>query len=114
MSSYFDDADADVNGGDLSNALNVERRIVADVLDVSSDWEFPADARGWIETWIKDQALANDPRMFEVVGSRLIGSLHSVFHDVAARRIETRFGLLTDHPAYMLVARRRLHTKDWM
>ena len=107
MSSYFDEADSAVNEGDLENALAVEKRVVTEVLDISGDPEFPADLRDRIVGCIAKQALADDPGWFEMMGSsQLLGSLHSVFHEVARRRITTRFGLLYDHPAYMLEARK--------
>lgn len=37
--------------------------------------------------------------------SSLVDALHSFFHDLAARRVDTRFGRLTDNPRAILAAR---------
>ena len=48
-------------------------------------------------------------------GSQLIASLHSAFHEVASRRIDTRFGLLSDDPEGILKRRdaERIQNADY-
>lgn len=43
--------------------------------------------------------------------SELVETMHSIFHEVASRRIMTRFGMLNDHPRSIL-DRRDEHDKE--
>ena len=129
MSSYFDskvkmisDYSRDVNGdfGKLRERVEtIEEVMGTEVSLVTGDREFPDDLREKIMGLLATQAV------YEVVSdlpptrkaleylkathtSVLLDSLHSVFHEVARRRIQTRFGMLSDSPTHILVIR-----EDW-
>jgi hypothetical protein len=126
MSSYFDELDSHVfelvrghTGTDaaiLSLVADIEDAVMATVYAAILDKEFPGDLRLRAIGVMRDWALRGDPaaprspvlndeprRWFlSVRYSRLLSELHSFFHDVARRRIQTRFGLLFDSPAGMV------------
>ncbi len=56
---------------------------------------------------LEDAAFAEKPRRIALAlrRSQLIGELHGIFHELAGRRIKTRFGLWTDDPAANLKSR---------
>jgi hypothetical protein len=127
MSSYFDELDSHISdlvrthtGTDtaiLSLVADIEDAVMATVYAAILDKEFPGDLRLRAIGVMRDWALRGDPaarvpgsagndeprRWFlSVRYSRLLAELHSFFHDVARRRIQTRFGLLFDSPAGMV------------
>lgn len=129
MSSYFDSKVSmirklsdEVQGdfGKLRERVEVIEEVMGtEVCLVTGDREFPDDLREKIMGLLATQAV------YEVVpdlpptrkaleylkathSSVLVESLHSVFHEVARRRIKTRFGILTDSPTHILLIR-----EDW-
>lgn len=132
MTDYFDTADREVreclvapnpNGlltDDLyvSRVAEVEGRVVREVLLCTGDREFPDDLREKILNCIVKRGLVDfagklrDPPNADAVdyattvhSSDLLGSLHSLFHEVARRRIYTRFGPWSDSPSGNLYRR---------
>lgn len=118
MSSYFDKASGDVRDcprepeEDFIKAVKeIENRVVHDCVLVCGDREFPEDLRQQINGHIALLTLGyenlvpseNGLNYLKLVKcSRLINQLHEDFHDVARRRIQTRFGLLCDNPKAIL------------
>lgn len=121
MSSYFDNASSDVHNcaslpeRDLVETVKgIENKVVHDCLLATGDREFPDDLRQKIVGHIALFTLGYGEMtpsekgidwLKSVKNSRLINLLHEDFHEVARRRIQTRFGLLSDNPAN-IVARR--------
>lgn len=111
MSSYFDKAQAMARES-IDIAREIEQRVISDVLLVAGDREFPDDLRAEI---VRDIALHSiDSKAGATRGrdwyelmhtSEMIAILHERFHTLATRRIETRFGVLSDRPAGILAAR---------
>lgn len=95
-----------------------ERRVIRVVNLVTGDREFPDDLRQRIQSIIAMHRITPveslEPRAKAVEAARvtrthpLLQELHSAFHDVAQRRIETRFGILSDSPTAILSMR-----DDW-
>jgi len=125
MSSYFDerqgwvgDIGLGVTGEAFLNAVaDIEDPVVEAVNLVTGDREFPEDLRQRIQGTIAIHALRPSPGL-EPSGrtkdrvkacrlSTLLSTLHSDFHEVASRRVETRFGLLGDNPEDILKRRRQ-------
>jgi len=119
MSSYFDEAAREAAEG-IESAKATEERVKADVLLVAGDREFPDDLRqhivASIAIWAIDTELhkklpellrpAKGKEWYEAVkASRMIEELHTIFHELASRKIETRFGILSDRPTGILHAR---------
>lgn len=117
MTSYFDDKAREISdaarAGDYTLAQKIEDQVIADVRLVTGDREFPDDLRersnGLIAT-LCVQCPSGVPTKGErtlrsAKRSSLVDALHSLFHDLARRRVETRFGLLTDNPRAILAAR---------
>jgi len=133
MTAYFDalereirelsDEAKTINGGDndffIDQLGRVEEGAAKDALLNSGDREFPEDLREKItgaialhgtrdlngcglgrEFYAKPRRLALAMRR-----SQLVGELHSIFHELVQRRIETRFGRWTDDPAANLKTR---------
>lgn len=125
MSSYFDTASAkirdtwdDLNGQPVNEILNTIRKIesgvISEIIIIAGDREFPDDLRKEICECIANNAII--PESLSACGfmtrgqglseclkqSQLVEKLHDIFHKVAQRRIETRFGRLSDHPIAML------------
>jgi|CXWL01.1.fsa_nt_gi hypothetical protein len=121
MTAYFDDLErktidlSDAHRGDdaafLRGLETLEEALKRDVLLNTGDREFPDDLRELALTAIARDAISGPLTMIEkcydkqrrmaLAGRRslLIGSLHSLFHKVAGRRIPTRFGRWSDDPA---------------
>jgi hypothetical protein len=118
MSSYFDaktravsdasDANRKDDAAFLTAVAAIEAEMIQEVILAAGDREFPADLRekamALIARWhvgiyaslpptseALDYALA-------VRSSELVERMHSLFHEIASRRVNTRFGLLSDHP----------------
>jgi len=120
MTSFFDELSHEVgrikDEGDafLSKVETIESRVVQVVNVVTGDREFPEDAREHIQGVIARYQVADighvrNARAREEVEamhmSLLIEGLHGAFHSLARRRIECRFGQLTDSPKDILVQR---------
>lgn len=67
----------------------------------------PMDSRESILDTLKRLQILQRARayLFCARSSRLIEELHSAFHAVARRRVQTRFGFLTDSPRQIVHAR---------
>lgn len=119
MSSYFDEKTHRVSEASgertrnddqsfLRAVIAIEQELIADVILAVGDREFPADLRekamGLIARWHVGTHASLAPTEEAVYyattmrSSELLDSMHSLFHEVARRRIHTRFGLLSDHP----------------
>jgi len=122
MSLYFDEvtakiADASQYADDdfLDVVIAEENRASREAQLLCGDREFPDDLRekimGIIAVWQLDPGppfLASRTGLNWVLmfrQSRLVQELHIIFHEVAERRIETRFGLLFDDPGAAVRAR---------
>jgi hypothetical protein len=118
MSSYFDDKNRKVaeafqnNGLDefLKELKEIEAEVYADVTLLTGDPEFPDDMREKIMQVLavagvyQPEGLSAPERAVDwaiaIGSSRMIEALHDLFHEVAGRRVETRFGLLSDNPRF--------------
>ena len=130
MTSYFDEmrediswaaASADTDRQFLAAIETVEARAIADINLVTGDREFPDDLRekiqGLIATCqtkrIEGQPPTRHREMNAVMRhSQLLIELHRAFHEVGSRRIETRFGILSDHPRVNLNMRADHETQE--
>ncbi|NIT79620.1 MAG: hypothetical protein GWN58_33220 [Anaerolineae bacterium] len=113
MTTYFDEAVRDVttqaglpDDEFLENLRSVEARVCTDVSLCVGDREFPDSMRekilGIIAVWQvrEDGGVPTKGRLFALVSrtSFMLGELHGAFHRLAAGRVKTRFGMLTDDP----------------
>lgn len=124
MTSYFDDKVRDIHTyaeeacGDFGKVRDevaaIELETIKEVVLVTGDREFPDDLREKIMGIIATQAVCEyilppTRKALEYLKatheSVLLESLHSAFHELGRRRIQTRFGLLSDHPRSILVLR---------
>jgi hypothetical protein len=124
MSSYFDalsrEAAVAADGIDDDEAffneiVDIDRRLYEDVSAITGDREFPDDLRHAMLGAFAVHSVfqpGNVPvpkkarmRVLAYRGSRVVEAMHDLFHELARRRIQTRFGLLNDSPSYMLVLR---------
>lgn len=117
MTGYFDTAEREAAEAARAFGLDavalVEERVIADVNLITGDREFPDDLRERIQGCIavcRAKCPSGIPtkgeRYVEMVKrSKLLGELHSLFHEVARRRVRTRFGFLSDNPRASVVAR---------
>lgn len=130
MSSYFDaktfalgEASAKATSTEdfIMQCAEIEHRMIEDVVLAVGDRQFPADLRekamGLIARWHVG-TFAELPPTEEAISytttmkwSELVDRMHSLFHEVASRRIQTRFGMLSDHPVD-IVHRRDEHDKE--
>lgn len=129
MTAYFDDLRrevADFPAEDPANWIqqlgDIERRVVQEVQLVTGDREFPDDLRekilGAIATKtvydLSDVVTASKDAVAYATCTKcsdLLETLHSLFHQVANRRVQTRFGLLSDSPRAILKSRTS-HDRD--
>jgi len=124
MTSYFDDYRSEVSSaapvapGDKAFLFfigNIEREMIPMINLVTGDREFPDDLREKIQGLIamhrttsvgglapRDKAVEMALMLRECP---LVTELHRAFHEVASRRIETRFGILSDNPKVILAMR---------
>lgn len=126
MSSYFDALSREVSEAAdrfgfedteqfLAEVVAIEERMYQDVVLVTGDREFPDDLREKILGVLATVAVYQPGRVpmpsraRELVTrtrySRAIEDVHDLFHEVARRRIETRFGILSDNPPSILALR---------
>lgn len=120
MSSYFDQLARELRDGER-DVHDIERQLYCDVTYITGDRQFPADLRERAMGLLACNCLFRideiDPpqaavRYFTIAGgSRALEELHELFHEVARRRVVTRFGLLSDDPRYDGV-RRDDHDQD--
>jgi len=119
MSSYFDEKarevaqafeDADDEQGFLLRLVDIERRVYNDVTMLTGDREFPEDIREKALGILATKAVYQPSRLpvpekaleyaTSIGVSRAVEDLHDLFHELAGRRIETRFGRLSDQPVF--------------
>lgn len=117
MTAYFDElrrqvrefSDDDTNF--IESLISLEHGVIKIVNLVTGDREFPDDLRDQIQGIIAVQAIqtltghTNERAKTIALRCRYSGlfeSLHSAFHSVAGRRLNTRFGLLSDDPSGIL------------
>jgi hypothetical protein len=115
MSSYFDEKSRRVGELECSqeedfiaSVAEIEQQLIQDVVLVAGDRQFPQDLREKIMCLIAEwhvghyAELEPRPEAVKFVAcmrmSELVERMHGLFHEVARRRIVTRFGLLNDHP----------------
>jgi hypothetical protein len=104
MSSYFDNASSQVRTN-FANILEVEAQVIADIIAVINDPEFPSDLKVMIQKIIetKNYNVPHAKEMDEALQqSQLVEALHDAFHELAQRRIKTRFGTFSDRPTTIL------------
>jgi len=111
MSSYFDKAEREA-AESIEDAKAIEAAVIADVNLITGDREFPDDLRQKIQKAIallrieSVNGATKGKEWYESLGnSKLLSTLHSLFHEVAQARIETRFGILNDRPSSILSMR---------
>lgn len=126
MTAYFDDLEREVHkvseetrGDDdaFLERIGVIEKTLSETASLNSgDREFPDDIRQRVMGAIachatagsfEDKDLMERPRAMALAlrRSQLVGELHSIFHDLASRRVKTRFGFWTDDPGSNLKAR---------
>lgn len=125
MTAYFDQLNSNVHSVScacpdselfLEALAEIEMEVIETVNLVTGDREFPADLRERIQGLIAINAVNNgwgkaDRKASVARLSPLFQELHSAFHDVASRRHQTRFGMLTDSPRDILT-RRDVHDDE--
>jgi hypothetical protein len=125
MTSFFDKAARDVRDADilsvnqpdsafLDRLADIEAEVFRKVCLVTGDREFPDDLREKMLGVIAVHGVANNEltpsekareRAAMMRYSRAIEDLHGLFHELARRRVQTRFGWLSDSPDQILVLR---------
>lgn len=124
MSSYFDamareilEADESRPGNEefLAAVIAVEERLWREVTRVTGDREFPNDLREKVLGEFARHAVYQPEGVpmpwkarefvLSLRCSRVLEHVHELFHDVARRRITTRFGRLSDSPTQILALR---------
>ncbi len=124
MSSYFDakmqevgEAASRFESDDmfLAQVANIEREMFDTISLVTGDREFPDDLREKIMGAFATRAVFSRGELpptehtldyvLSVRCSRVIDEIHEFFHDLARRRIQTRFGRFSDNPPMILALR---------
>lgn len=124
MSSYFDALSREARNAAENHESDeaffdaivaIDRRLYEDVIHLIGDIEFPDDLRHAMLGAFAVHSVfqpGNVPvpkkarmRVLTYRGSHVVEIMHDLFHDLARRRIQTRFGFLNDSPSYMLVLR---------
>jgi hypothetical protein len=122
MSSYFDRLQSAVNEADrkslqadgidfLRSVWDIEAQLFSDVTEITGDREFPDDLRERILGVLATRAIYQPGRLpmpekarayvLRCRSSWAVEAVHSLFHELARRRIETRFGMLSDNPNHI-------------
>lgn len=121
MTEYFDAANRDISErvrahqGDSNAQLAViemvEARVIEDVNAIIEDREFPEElrekARAYLAQAIKNVSGEGRKYARTMKCSMMIDRLHSLFHELARRRLEVRWGVLSDDPGGMVRAREK-------
>lgn len=126
MSNYFDNLAREVasaNERALSDrqfirwVSDIEHRVFEDVTAITGDLEFPNDLREAIlatfvikGVWQPDRAPPCRGAVewaLSIRSSGLVEAMHDLFRKVAERRVETRFGLLSNDPLENTARRNR-------
>lgn len=116
MSSYFDARTREVaeaaeqfeqDASFLARVQEIEEKVFGDVARITGDREFPSRMREQAMNLCALQSARvigecrnpkAEARALATRSSAMIEALHSLFHEVARARIQTRFGLLSDDP----------------
>ena len=120
MTAYWDGLEHDAatvykNTKVVDSVIPYESEAIKTVSLATGDREFPDDLRqkiqGLIARWrlqfITGELQKESVEWLQAVSySRLLQELHSAFHEVASRRVKTRFGMLSDSPSHILALRR--------
>lgn len=122
MSSYFDAAQRTARRS-YEDLLAAEEQVYKDVVRITGDREFPDDLREEILcamavgfVWQSgDLPIPQDAgwiarNMRYSVG---IEKVHELFHELARRRVETRFGILSDSSTQMSLLRDEHDEEAW-
>jgi hypothetical protein len=114
MSSYFDAAQR-LARQSYEDLVASEEQVFKDVVMITGDREFPDDLREKILgamacrfVWHVGDLPASEmiDRMARTMEySAGIDEVHELFHELARRRIKTRFGILCDSPTQMRMCR---------
>jgi len=127
MTTYFDNIAREIDKATLEEAIQIEEEMVRTVVLACGDREFPHETREQMMAAIAteqmcpqytngpDDPLANQKSIqyFNILGtSRLLDTLHGMFHNLALRRVQTRFGVLLDDPSDIVRARDAHDTKE--
>jgi hypothetical protein len=118
MSSYFDDKSREISAAHevddfeerLAAVQAVEEELFRDVTAITGDREFPDDLRERMLAVLAVRAVyqpGNLPVPEKALShvthqtgfSRAVEDLHDLHHELASRRLRTRFGVLSDSPA---------------
>ncbi len=124
MSSYFDAMNRAVSEAAehepddaefLRSVWGIEHQLYREVTYITGDREFPDDLRERMlgvlavrSVYCPGRVVASKAARDRVLRTRssvAIEDLHSLFHELASRRIETRFGMLSDSPTHMAALR---------
>lgn len=122
MTAYFDDVRKEVNAIDrglddlafATELAKIEARIAKDVSLCTGDREFPDDLRERIQRAIAIYQVGRNDGLPPTQGqqesimfrdSQMCERLHSLFHELASRRLRLRFGLVQDSPRGFLLSR---------
>ena len=99
MTAFFDEREGKINellrDGKIDEAIAVENDLVTIVLEVCQIDGFPDDLHKEIEVGVARYKMSGDRGREwaeSVCSSRLASGLHTVFHNVARRRMEMPFG----------------------
>jgi len=111
MTAYFDDLNREIRelpSDDLwiAKLSLIENKVVQEIKLVIDYQEFPVDLREKIFSVMENTVYLSSEAREDALASRhsdLIESLHSSFHELARRRIKTRFGLMLDSPRGILI-----------
>jgi hypothetical protein len=122
MSSYFDAADREVRtlssaagkdtGAFLTSLIEVEKRLIKDSLTFARDEQTPKVVRENLISAIADYqvvfaggefvdgpGLTDGTRMAAASRRSFLSTqLHSLWHQIASMRLQTRYGLVMDNP----------------
>ncbi len=114
MSSYFDNAQRMARRS-YQFLLEAEEQVFKDVVAITGDREFPYDLREKIlgamaVGFVYQVGDAPVPTIPEYAARNMgysagIEQVHDLFHELARRRIKTRFGVLSDSPTQMVKLR---------
>ena len=122
MSSYFDTAQRAARRS-YRDLMLAEEQVYRDVVLITGDREFPDDLRekilgvmacGFVYQTGSLPTPHQADRMAREMGySAGIEKVHELFHELARRRVRTRFGILCDSPTQMRMLRDEHDEEAW-
>jgi hypothetical protein len=98
---------ADADDIFLERLTAIERHLAAEALRLADDTEFPPDLAQAIRECVAALSVSPADSPAQPFGAQqavvlhtspMLTQLHELFHELARRRVTTRFGLLTDDP----------------